>query len=304
MERTRMRNLVLRLCACLAVSVLTLVAAGGMPAHAQQEQRVPVDQATTQQKAIFLRNLVTRSVAARTIESSGDAAAMAKLVQARGLVQDADNDLAAGRYGVANEKLDRALGLVNSETRRLSQTEMKQDRRREAYEKRLHTVQTFLKAYERVAGEKQMTAASTAQLTDIRQLMAAAESRAADGKLEEATELLDKAYATARGDIRQMRDGETLTRSLNFETAEDEYSYEHDRNESHLMLLQFAISEKNPPKTRLVHIEELRQQAVDLRARAEGEAKAGKHEEAIGTLVQSTDTLLKAIRMSGIYIPG
>lgn len=304
MGRTRTNNPVVRLCACFAVSAMLLAAPGGMPAHAQQEQRVPVDQATTQQKAIFLHNLVTKSVAARTIESSGDAAAIAKLEEARGLVQEADEDLAAGQYDVANEKLDRALGLVNSETRRLSQTEMKQDRRKEAYEKRLHTVQTFLKAYERVAGEKQMTAASTAQLTDIRQLMATAERRAADGKLEEATALLDKAYATARGDIRQMREGETLTRSLNFETAQDEYEYEHNRNESHLMLLQFAITEKNPPKSRLVRIDELRKQAVGLRARAEGEANAGKHEEAIGTLVESTDTLLKAIRMSGIYIPG
>ena len=304
MERSRIMKAALRLCACVAISFVFVAADAGMPVHAQQDQRVPVDQATTQQKAIFLRNLVTKSVAARTIESSGDAQAIAKLKEARDLVQEADGDLEAGRYAVANEKLDKALGLVNSEARRLSQTEVKQDRRREAYEKRLHTVQIFLKAYERVAGEKQMTAASAAQLADIRKLMADAESRADAGRLEEATELLDKAYATARGDIRQMREGETLTRSLNFETAKEEYDYEHNRNESHLMLLQFAIGEKDPPKTRLVRIDELRRQAVDLRARAEGEAKAGKHEQAIGTLVESTDTLLKAIRMSGIYIPG
>lgn len=290
--------------ASLVVAVLMAAGQFTVPAAAQQEQRVPVDQATTQQKAIFIQNLVSRSVAARTIESSGDAAAMAKLEEARGLVKEANGDLDAGRYGVANDKLDKALSLVNTETRRLSQTEMKQDRQQEAYEKRLHTVQTFMKAYERVAGEKQMTAASTAQLAEIRKLMAAAETQANAGNLEEATNLLDKAYATARGDIRQMREGETLTRSLSFATAEEEYDYERDRNESHLMLLKFAISEKNPPKSRLVRINDLQQTAVGLRERAGQEAKAGKHGQAINTLVESTDTLLKAIRMSGIYIPG
>lgn len=289
-----------------SLAIVGLMAAGhpAAPAHAQQEQRVPVDQATTRQKATFIQNLVTRSVAVQTIESSGDASAIEKLEQARELVREADADLGAGRYTVANDKLDRALSLVNTEARRLSETEMRQDRRQEAYEKRLHTVKTFLKAYERVAGEKQMTAASTAQLAEIRNLMAAAEQRAGAGNLEEATALLDRAYATARGDIRQMREGETLTRSLHFETAKDEYDYERDRNESHFMLLKFAISEKNPPKTRLVRISELEQAAMTLRDRASREASAGRHKDAIDTLIQSTDTLLTAIRMSGIYIPG
>lgn len=285
---------------------MALLAAGPIvaSAHAQQEQRVPVDQATTEQKAIFLRNLVTKSIAAETIEKSGDAAAKAKLAEARALVDEAHRDLDAGRFEDANAKLDRAIGLVNAETRRLSQAEMQADRRQEAYEKRLHTVRTFLKAYERVAGEKQMTAASNAQLAEIRQLIVTAEATAEAGRVEEATALLDRAYVAARGDIRQMREGETLTRSLNFATAEEEYEYERDRNESHLMLLRFAISEKNPPQSRLVRIEELRRAATDLRKRATEEAEAGKHPDAIGTLTESTDTLLKAIRMSGIYIPG
>ena len=106
---------------------MALIAAGPVvaPAHAQQEQRVPVDQATTKQKAIFLRNLVTKSVAAETIEKSGDAAAKAKLAEARALVDEAHRDLDAGRVEDANAKLDRAIGLVNAETRRLSQADMK-----------------------------------------------------------------------------------------------------------------------------------------------------------------------------------
>ena len=101
-----------------------------------------------------------------------------------------------------------------------------------------------------------------------------------------------------------MREGKTLVRSLHFETAEAEYRYEHDRNDSHIVLLQFAIAEKNPPETRRARIEELRVQAADLRGQAEAKAQAGDHTGAIETLVDSTAVLLEAIRLSGVWVPG
>jgi len=281
-----------------------LAAAGDPPALAQDAPRVPVEQATTQQKAEFVGNLVTRSVAAKTIEDNGDDAAKASLARARALVAEARSELAAGRYEAANGMLDEALRLVNTEARKLSETEVKGERLHEAYDKRRNAVAIFLAAYERVASDKELSAATAAQVAEIRRLVRAAEDLAAAGKIGEANDILDRAYVAARGDIREMREGQTLVRSLNFETPEAEYRYEHDRNDSHIMLLQFAIAEKNPPETRRTRIEELRVQAMDLRAEAEAKAQAGDHTDAIGTLVGSTDVLLKAIRLSGLWVPG
>ena len=281
-----------------------LAAAGVPPAPAQDAPRVPVEQATTQQKAEFVGNLVTRSVAAKTIEDNGDDAAKASLARARALVAEARSELAAGRYEAANGMLDEALRLVNTEARKLSETEVKGERLHEAYDKRRNAVAIFLAAYERVASDKELSAATAAQVAEIRRLVRAAEDLAAAGKIGEANDILDRAYVAARGDIREMREGQTLVRSLNFETPEAEYRYEHDRNDSHIMLLQFAIAEKNPPETRRTRIEELRVQAMDLRAEAEAKAQAGDHTDAIGTLVGSTDVLLKAIRLSGLWVPG
>lgn len=281
-----------------------LAAAGVPPALAQDAPRVPVEQATTQQKAEFVGNLVTRSVAAKTIEDKGDDAAKASLARARELVAEARSELAAGRYEAANGMLDEALRLVNTEARKLSETEVKGERLHEAYDKRRNAVAIFLAAYERVASDKELSAATAAQVAEIRRLVRAAEDLAAAGKIGEANDILDRAYVAARGDIREMREGQTLVRSLNFETPEAEYRYEHDRNDSHIMLLQFAIAEKNPPETRRTRIEELRVQAMDLRAAAEAKAQAGDHTDAIGTLVGSTDVLLKAIRLSGLWVPG
>ena len=263
-----------------------------------------MDQATTQQKALFIKNLVTKSVASQTIEESGDAGAIGKLSQARNLVSDAQRDLDAGQFQNANAKLDEALNLVNSEARRLSERNVKGTRLQQAYEKRLNTVETFLKAYERVAGEKALSSAAQAQMGEIKNQVAEARGLAQSGRLEEANGLLDRAYKNARGDIREMREGETLTRTLNFASAAEEYHYEHDRNDSHIMLLKFAIAEKQPPSNYKQQIEALRSEAMNLRSSAENQAQAGSHADAIGTIQRSTDTLLKAIRISGIYIPG
>jgi hypothetical protein len=149
-----------------------------------------------------------------------------------------------------------------------------------------------------------LSTATKTQVAEIRKAMREAEKLATSGSVDEANGVLERAYRAARGDIRELRDGKTLVRTLNFETPEAEYRYEHDRNDSHIMLLRFAISEKNPPKTRRIRIDALREQATGLRDKAESQAQTGDHAGAIETLARSTHSLLKAIRMSGIWIPG
>lgn len=271
---------------------------------AEDAQRITPSAEATQQKYLFVQKLVTQSVAVQTIESSGDAGAIAKLKDARKLVYQVEQQLKSEQYLIANETLDQALALVTAEARRLSQAQVKAGRERDAYEKRLHTVEAFVKAYERVSQEKQKNKALEGQLTGIRAIVSSAKTHAANGQHAEAITLLDKAYNEARGDIREFRDGETLTRSLDFKSPAEEYEYEHRRNESHFVLLQFAVSEKEPPATRKQYIDKLREEADKLRENAEKDAESGNHAAGIQGLVESTDTLVKAIRMTGLYIPG
>lgn len=286
-------------------ALLPLLLAGmTAPGLAQESPRVPVDQATTQQKAVFLNRLVSQSVSVKKIEESGDSEALAKLETARDLVREAEAALQARDFRTANDKLDAALELINQETRRLSEPEVTQASLRRAYDRRLHAVRTFLAAYERVAGEKQAGRATAAQVSEIKRLIDEAEALASEGDLERGIGKLDNAYRSARGDIRELRDGQTLTRSLDFESPEAEYDYERNRNDSHVMLLKFALSEKQPSAIRLEAVEALRGEAAAQRAAGERQAETGDFPGAIDSLVRSTDTLLKAIRMSGVYIPG
>jgi hypothetical protein len=278
--------------------------AASAPLAAQETQRVPVEPETVRQKAKFVRNLVTKSVSAQTIEDKGGPESQAKLEEARALVVEANLDIEENNFEAANEKLDQSLGLVTKEAQKLSKSEVKGQRLQEAFERRRNAVTTFLSAYERVSGDKDVSAATRAHISDIKSMTAEADSLAEAGKLEEANKLLKTAYLVARGDIRELREGKTLTRTLNFETAEEEFSYERDRNDSHFMLLRFALSEKNPPKSRLTRIESLREQAQGLRDKADNQAGSGDAATAIDTILLSTEALLKAIRMSGVWIPG
>lgn len=281
----------------LAAAFLTL----SWPAVAQQ--RVPADPATTGQKAEFVGNLVSHSVSVTRIEESGDAAALENLAQARTLVDQAKADLDGGAFENANDKLDQALALVYGEIRRLTGDEVRGAHEHAMYDRRLKAVNTFLSAYERVAREGSSRSAAR-QAETIRTMIGDAERKAGDGRYDEAIEILDDAYVTARGDIRAMRQGKTLTRTLDFATAEEEYDYELGRNHSHFLLLEFALSEKTPVGSVVGRIGQNKSKAEGLRGGAEGKAAAGAYPEAIEMLNESTALLLKTIRMSGIFVPG
>lgn len=285
---------------CLPMLTALLLAISG-PAEAQN--RVPADAATTGQKAKFVENLVSKSVSVTRIEQSGDADARESLSQARGLVDQAKADLKAGAVEAADQKLNQALALVNSEIQRLSGAEVRGAHDVQMYERRLNAVATFLAAYERVA-EEGSSRAAVKQAETLRSLMGKARGMAGNGRYAEAIEILDDAYVTARGDIREMRQGQTLTRSLDFATAEEAYDYELGRNRSHFLLLQFALSEKTPAGSVAGRIQENRGTADKLRAGAERKAAGGDYPAAIDMLNKSTDLLLKTIRMSGMFVPG
>ncbi|MFM9845839.1 MAG: hypothetical protein ACKVP3_01595 [Hyphomicrobiaceae bacterium] len=283
-------------------AALLLVAVAA--AQAQQTSPAPATQESTHQKAEYLRLLTTDSVSARKIEDSGDVEAIANLETARDLVTEAHDDLAAGKIEVADKKLNDALRLINAETQRLSQDEVKEKRAEDLYNKRLKSVKQFLLAIGRVADEKGLSSSLAQQIEKTKQEVVEAERLARQGDFKNAREKLDAAYLATRADIRDMRQGDKLTRTLTFATAEEEYKYELDRNDSHFMLLDLAIAETQAPKSILPRIDKSREAAKKLRSAAEALSAKGDHAGAINSLVQSTDMLLKAIRLTGISLPG
>ena len=282
---------------------LAITAASLGLALAEASERIPANASVTAQKSAFLERLVTDSIASRAILDSGDDIAIGKLERARSLVEEAKSMLGEGEYAAADKKLDAALTLVNAEARRLSIGDIKSKRAKDAFERRRHTVDVFLSAFERV-NENERDASVATQATLIRKLAAEADQYSAKGRYEEGVAFLDKAYELARNDIREAREGKTLTRSLDFETPKEAYEYELGRSKSHFLLLRFAMEEQKPQGEMLAAIEKQRSAAEAQRNVALKKAGEGKFIEAIADLEASTELLLKGIRMTGIFIPG
>lgn len=275
-------------------------------ASAEQAPRVTANKALVDEKKGMVENLALRSVAAKTIEASGDSEAIAALQKARSLIDDAGKISAGGQYKEADDKLNEALKLINDNARRLTLSTVDTERAKVLFERRRHAVETFLSAYERVSSDPN---ADVSQLPKehtawISEKLAEADAMAAKGLHEQAQDPLAAAYERTRELIRTVRAGQTLTRSLNFATVEEEYRYEIKRNDSHFALLEFAIVEMNPQGSIVERINQSREDARKIRTGAEAKAKGGDFPGAIGELGSSTKILLQAIRMSGIYVPG
>ena len=174
------------------------------------------------------------------------------------------------------------------------------------YKARLDSVNALLGAYKRVANEKGGTAKAVGEtVAQIEKSVAEAARLAQGGKYREGRSELDRAYLVAKAGISSMRSGDTLVRSLNFASKEEEYHYEIDRNDTHLMLINMLVQEKradNPALDQQVSV--FVAKARTLRTSAEEAAGRKDHVQAVRLLEESTAELVRAIRNAGIYIPG
>lgn len=294
---------------CLArisAAMLGIAVLAAAPVAAETGPRVPATQSGVDEKWLLVESMAYRSVAAKTITASGDKEAIAALDKAKSLIGDAKAAGAGGQYKEANDKLNEALKLINDHARRLTLSSVGAERAKVLFERRRHAVETFLKAYERVSSDPKADASQLPKEHTgwIAEELAGADALFAKGQHERALEQLEAAYERTRGLIRSMRTGQTLTRSLNFATAEEEYNYEFKRNDSFFALLEFAIVEKNPSGSIVERIHQDRDKAREVRRTADALAKSGDFPGAITALNSSTNILLQAIRMSGIYVPG
>ena len=294
---------------CLALfstAMLGIAIFAAIPVAAQKGPRVPATQSGVDEKWLVVESMAYRSIAAKTIAASGDNEAIAALDKAKSLIGDAKTASAGGQYKEADDKLNEALKLINDHARRLTLGSVGAERAKVLFERRRHAVETFLNAYQRVSSDPKADASQLPKEHTgwIAQELAGADALFAKGQHERALEQLEAAYERTRGLIRSMRTGQTLTRSLNFATAEEEYKYEFKRNDSFFALLEFAIVEKNPSGSVVDRIHQSRDKAREVRGAAEALAKNGDYPGAIAALNSSTNVLLQAIRMSGIYVPG
>jgi len=251
-----------------------------------------------------VEKLLTESSAAMQIQASsspealaGRDAALAHFDKARAAEQAGDLETANAELSVATRKMMQAVSLAGQSGR-------VQDKKVRDFHNREESINALLDAHSRVMQENGKAAEAKELENQVQSNLTEANRLIELGKVDEGRQLLDETYVATKAAVDQIRDGETLVRSLNFASKEEEYHYELDRNDTHLMLVQVLLDEKMKDERIRKQVRPFLDEAGDLRKRAEKEAVKGNYEDAVTTLEESTRQVARAIRMAGIFIPG
>ena len=249
--------------------------------------------------------LLESSSAAKQIESSGDPRALSTRDKARAIYKNAKDAFNAGDLAKANRLLPEATVLMFEAVRYAAPDEVVAKKLEADFNARNESVKALLAAYKRVAAEKSSAKGVSETVSSIEKSIGEAGKLGAAGKYAEGRAELDRAYLVAKAAISSLRSGDTLVRSLNFASKAEEYHYEIDRNDTHLMLIKVLVDEKRATNPQLdQQVQTFVNKSRELRVSAEAAAASKDYAQAVKLLEESTTELVRAIRNAGVYIPG
>ncbi len=269
--------------------------------YAAKNASTPPGKMSYEDRIQFVQTLLEKSSATKQIDSSGNPDAIAHRQKAMDHFENAKQKYATGDIDAANNELIESTKIMFEAVRLAKKDDITYEKKKRDYQNRLDSINALMEAHDRVTQEK----GKHSDGIELRQIVAEkvkkANSLLNNNKIDEARSILDEAYVAAKIAINTLRGGDTLVRTLHFETKEEEYHYEIDRNDTHKMLLQI-MEKKTGSKTDMKT--SFLDKAEQLRKEAEQKALKSDYETAIQLLEESTKNLVRALRSSGIYIPG
>ena len=294
-----------------ASSLASAQEAGDAPAPAQESAASrlsasggQVDRAQLEVRFRSVGTLIEQSSGAKQIESSGDPRALEKRAEAQQIYRAAQEAFAAEDFPKASQLLSQASLTMFQAVRMAAPEQVTAAKEKMDFSARLDTVKAMLDAHKRIAKEKSAGKAAEETNRSIEKSLAEANELAAADKYAEGRLVLDRAYLIAKASIASLRGGDTLVRSLNFASKEEEYHYEIDRNDTHQMLIQVLLSEKRDSADVNTMVNRYLEKAKALRTQAEEAASRKDFAAGVKLLEESTTEVVRAIRNAGIYIPG
>lgn len=284
------------------LSALTTILVMGFSSSGAQAE--PEKSRDTSARLMHVERLLTESSAARKVEDSGNPQALEMKAAATSHFESARSMYSGGDSEAAEAELSEAVRLLMEAARAANGGATVSQKQTDDYAQRRESVEALAKAHDRIATEKGLEAMNRELQTKVTADLSASDAMLQEGKGLEARAMLDETYESIKMSLEELRGGDTLVRELNFETKEDEYLYELDRNDTHSMLVRVLFAEKMESSPMRATAETFINKAVALRESAESAAGDKKFEEAIELLEESTKELIRAIRSAGVYIPG
>ncbi len=251
-----------------------------------------------------ISKLLHESSGARQVINGSNSESKQKRQQALELYQQASEKFINDAHDDAAKLLIQSTRLMFEAIKMATPVSLTENKNIEYYAQRKQSVIALRDAFNRISDENNETEIRAKVIKQLEQIIIRAEKLLAEGDNTTARIEIDKAYHLLKVTIESLRSGQPLVRSLLFESLEEEYHYEVDRNDTHSMLIILLVEEKEKSDYTREQINKFGEQAKLLRQQADAYAGDGAYEVAIGLLEQSTKQLISAIRSAGIYIPG
>ncbi|MEL0585364.1 MAG: hypothetical protein AAES65_10865 [Candidatus Thiodiazotropha sp. (ex. Lucinoma kazani)] len=284
----------------LLLLALPVLLVSPVTAEDLKKPKFSLDRDAVQSRIDNVNRLVNTSSGARRVAEGGEKAKSLRN-QASKHLDKAKLYFQSNNMELANDELQQATLTMFQAIRLVGTGKVGEDKLRDDYAKKRKSLSALLDALERVSLEKH---ASTPASDTITAQAEAADRLVEQGKIKDARVQLDKAYELVKQEVEKLRSGDTLVRTLEFSSNEEEYAYELDRNETHFMLVKLLLEDRVVTASTQSAVDEYIQEAQKLRGMAENASNAGDSEQGIQYLEESTKHIVRAIRRAGVYIPG
>lgn len=287
----------------LPVLFIAMLLAGNAVSAKEAERPLPSAEALSKSIGL-INNLVHNSSVAKKVRETQVEEALKLVQEAEEMISQAAVLVDKGQIAEAAQARDEALRLMMIAGRVASKSGDDIDtQRRNDYETRLRSVNALRAAQERIAREKSEQRDVNGFAVPVDNLLSQAADHATQSDYTSAMTSLNRAYVLITSAIEAQRGGETLIRSLDFASKEEEFNYELGRYANYLMLVEMLVEQGKISKAEgagekfYLNASEEYSDAINL-------ARMRQHERAIGKMEAASKLLVRMIRNAGIFIPG
>ena len=245
-----------------------------------------------QQKIKLLERLSSDSEPMRRLRESGDDVALAIVDNATSILGSAQQALADGCHADAAALSNEALRLLTEAFRASSAPA---GGATDEFKAEVRQVRSFLAALEGRLEEE--TGLDATAMAGIERQIQNAESVAANGRVDEARELLMPVNDRLKRRLVQMFDQRTIYYGHEFDTPQDEFMYLEQQYDGYMLLLR--VGDKATPYSARHRVADMIESAERLREEARLHGDAGEWSDAINAMNAALEHCEHATRATG-----
>lgn len=252
-------------------------------------------------KLKLLGKMVNESTTATRITASGNEQAHELLANAREAWQAATAARDAGDINASEQRVKQGLETISAASRMVEDVGRVQQAQVQRYQQLRKRVLSFSEAFQRAVAEKPgQSVSGFLDLAEVSGLIQEAEALAHKADYVAANQRLAKAADAVELALSQARDKETLVHELKFDSPEDEYAYEIQRNKGYQQLIDLLKHKRADSDTKLLYVQKMVVENERLCEDAESLFEQGDTQAALRQLEKGTDKLEMALRASGM----